>query len=199
MHVRLHDWSLLWLARIRQLYRLNRERLTPDSEGNLSSAAQSALEQGLVHFFAQIDSELRSSDLHPKQQKILVNARKNQEALSVFVHRPYVPMDNNRAERLLRLAALGRNNYYGCHAEWSGKFTAICLTILQTATMHDLNAEAYLRYILDELAAHPEAHPDVDSLLPWKIPVDKMQAYKMKTGGLSCTKTNFPETSVVGL
>lgn len=198
-HVRLYAWSLIWLARIRQLYRLNRERLTLDNEGNLAPAAQAALTQGLALFFAQIDSELQSSSLHPKQRKILVNARKNQEALSVFVHRLHVPMDNNRAERLLRLAALGRNNYYGCHSEWSGKFTAICLTILQTATINGLNAEAYLRYILDELAAHPEVHPDVDSLLPWKIPADKMHAYQMKTGGLSCTKANSPETSVVGL
>jgi transposase len=198
-HVRLQPWTLLWLARIRQLYRLNRERLSAVGDGDAATEAQAALTQGLAFFFAQIESELHSSDLHPKQRKILRNARKNQEALSVFVHRSYVPMDNNRAERLLRLAALGRNNYYGCHAEWSGEFTAICLTILQTATMHGLNAEAYLRYIFDELAAHPDAHPDVDSLLPWKIPADKMHAYQMKTGGLSCTKANSPETSVVGL
>ena len=117
----------------------------------------------------------------------------------MFVHQPHVPMDNNRAERLLRLAALGRKNYYGSHAEWSADFTAICLTILQTATMHGLNAEAYLRYILDELAQHPETHPDVDSLLPWEIPADKLQSYQMKTGGHSCKNTTFPETSVVGL
>lgn len=198
-HIRLQAWSLLWLVRIRQLYRLNRERLSATDDGPATTEAQTALEQGVALFFAQIDGELRSSELHPKQRKILRNARKNQEALCVFVHRPHVPMDNNRAERLLRLAALGRKNYYGCHAEWSADFTAICLTILQTATMHGLNAEAYLRYILDELAQHPETYPDVDSLLPWQIPADKMQAYQMKTGGLLCTRTNSPETSVVGL
>jgi transposase len=100
---------------------------------------------------------------------------------------------------LLRLAALGRKNYYGCHAEWSANFTAICLTILQTATMHGLNAEAYLRYILDELAAHPMGHPDVDSLLPWNMSAETVQAYQMKTGGTPCTNTISPETSAVGL
>jgi len=194
-HIHLLAWSLLWLARIRQLYILNRKRLAGTLDGSTSTAAQTALEQGIMNFFAQIDEELRSSDLHPKQRKILRNAGKNQEALCVFVHQPHVPMDNNRAERLLRLAALGRKNYYGSHAEWSADFTAICLTILQTATMHGLNAEAYLRYILDELAQHP----DVDSLLPWQIPADKLQIYQMKTGGLPCKNTISPETSVVGL
>jgi transposase len=197
-HVRLQAWSLLWLTRIRQLYHLNRERsnLADDAA---TAHAQTALEQEIAQFFANIDDELRSSESTPKQQKILRNARKHKEALSVFVHRSHVPMDNNRAERLLRLAALGRKNYYGCHAEWSADFTAICLTILQTATMHGLNAEAYLRYILDKLAEHPETHPDVDSLLPWKIPVETMQAYQMRIGGAPCTNTISPETSAVAL
>lgn len=198
-HSHLLPWSLLWLARIRQLYRLNRQRMAATLDGPTSTAAQTALDVGVLLFFAQIDEELRSTDLHPKQRRILRSARKNQEALSVFVHQPHVPMDNNRAERLLRLAALGRKNYYGSHAEWSADFTAICLSILQTATMHGLNAEAYLRYILDELAQHPETNPDVDSLLPWQIPADKQQAYQMKTGGLPCKNTISPETSVVGL
>ena len=119
--------------------------------------------------------------------------------LTVFVKQPHIPLDNNRAERLLRLAALGRKNYYGCHAEWSAEFTAVCLSILQTAAMHGLNVEAYLRYILDELAVHQGKHPDLDLLLPWHIPESKLQTYNMKTGGPPCKKTNFPETSAVGL
>jgi transposase len=95
-HVRLQPWSMLWLTRIRQLYRLNRERL--NLVGDVATAqAHTALVQEITQFFAHIDDELRSSDLLPKQQKILHNARKNQEALSVFVHRPHIPMDNNRA------------------------------------------------------------------------------------------------------
>jgi len=39
-------------------------------------------------------------------------------------------MDNNRAERALRRIALGRKNYYGTFAEWSGQFAAICLSVL---------------------------------------------------------------------
>jgi transposase len=198
-HIHLVAWSLLWVARIRQLYRLNRERLAVNGDGTTSVAAQRALQEGTLLFFAQIEEELRSSDLQVKQRKILKNALKNQAALVVFVQHSYVAMDNNRAERLLRLAALGRKNYYGSHTEWSADFTAICLTLLQTATMHELNAEAYLRYILDELAKHPVTHPDLDSLLPWQISANTLQTYQMKTGGLPCKSTISPETSAVGL
>jgi transposase len=198
-HTGLQPWSLLWLDRIRQLYRLNRQRLTVADASGPSAEAGMLLTQAVTLFFAEAQRELQSPDLHPRQRKILRNTLKNQAALRVFVEQPHVPMDNNRAERLLRLAALGRKNYYGCHAQWSGDFTAICLSILQTAAQHGLNAQAYLRYILDELAHHPAQHPDLDALLPWKIPEEKVQAYAMKSGGPPCANMTFPETSAVGL
>jgi transposase len=194
----LHLWSEQWLTRIRQLYRLNRQRLAVLQDGTSLLIAQSHLEQAITLFRQQLDAEYTSSDLHPKQRTILKNARKNWEALIVFVAHPHVPMDNNRAERLLRLAALGRKNYYGCHAEWSGSFTAVCLTRFQTAALHGLNIEAYMRYILDELAAHSQSPQDLDLLLPWCIPESKLQAYDMRSGGSPCKNTISLETSAVG-
>jgi transposase len=194
----LQVWSEQWLTRVRQLYRLNRLRLAALQDDASLLVAQSNLEQAIHLFRQQLDAEFKVSDLHPKQRTILKNARKNWEALIVFVAHPHVPMDNNRAERLLRLAALGRKNYYGCHAEWSGAFTAICLTLFQTAALHGLNIEAYMRYILDELADHPHSPQDLDLLLPWCIPESKMQAYHMRSGGSPCKNTTFPETSAAG-
>lgn len=198
-NIRLKPWAHQWLTRVRELYRLNRLRLAALEDAAALSEAQANLEQEAELFRQQIEQELASPNLTPKQRTILKNARKNWEALTVFVKHPHIPMDNNRAERLLRLAALGRKNYYGCHAEWSAEFTAVCLSIIQTAAMHGLNVEAYLRYILDELARHRGEHPDIDLLLPWNIPESKLQAYTMKTGGPPCTNTNFPETSAAGL
>lgn len=85
-----------------------------------------------------------------------------------------------RAERLLRPVALGRKNYYGSHATWSGEFAALCLSIFQTANLHRLNVEAYMRYILDERSLHPDESCDWESLLPWNIPEAVMQAYRMR-------------------
>lgn len=181
------------------MYRMNRRRLAVLHDPVLLPDAQSKLEQGLTEFLQRINHELQSPDLHHKKRAVLKSARKHWSALTVFAAQPYVPMDNNRAERLLRGVSLARKNYYGCHAEWSGNFTAVCLTIMQTAALHNLNIEAYMRYILDELANHHNDHPDIDSLLPWRIPESKLQAYNMKIGGPRCEPTNFPETSAVGL
>lgn len=198
-HPNIKAWSLVWLKKIRNIYRLNRERLAAACNHNLVAQAQAALELGVTSFFRELEGELQSTGVHKSpKQKILKNAFKNRETLFVFVHHPHVPMDNNRAERLLRLAALGRKNYYGSHAEWSANFTAICLTILQTASMNGLNAQAYLRYILDELARHPQDHPDLDLLLPWNIPERALQTYNMKSGGPPCTSTTSLETSAAG-
>jgi hypothetical protein len=40
--------------------------------------------------------------------------------LAFNLDHPEVPMNNNEAEHALRLAALGRKNYYGTHFLWSG-------------------------------------------------------------------------------
>jgi len=193
-NIHLNPWVRQWLIRIRNLYRLNRRRLAVLDDAAKYTEAQAYLEQGIQDLRKYIEQELASRDLTPKQRTILKNAAKNWGSLTIFVEQPHVPMDNNRAERLLRLAALGRKNYYGCHAKWSAEFVAVSLSILQTAVMHSLNAEAYLRYILDELALHQGTHPDIDWLLPWNVPEIKQQEYNMKTGNPPCSKSNAPET-----
>ena len=48
--------------------------------------------------------------------------------LTVFVDHPWVPMDNNVAERDARLAVVGRKNFYGSgasgRANWPPRCTA---------------------------------------------------------------------------
>lgn len=198
-NIHLRAWAQQWLTGIRDLYRLNRHRLAVLDDATEYAQAQARLERGVQDLRRHIEHELASQGLTSKQRTILKSAMKNWAALTVFVEKPNIPMDNNRAERLLRLAALGRKNYYGCHALWSASFVAVCLSILQTAVMHGLNAEAYLRYILDELALHQGKHPDIDLLLPWNVPESKQQEYNMKTGDPPCLNNNSPETSAVGL
>jgi hypothetical protein len=85
-------------------------------------------------------------------------------------------MYNNTAERRLRPAAVGHKNYYGSHATWSGKFGAVCMSLFQTAILHGLNPEAYMPYILDELAKGTGGSRDLYPLLPWNIPEQTRQA-----------------------
>jgi hypothetical protein len=74
------------------------------------------------------------SELDPKAQKIQVAVLTSLQAhwagLTVFVTNPVVPMDNNLAERTIRGAILGRNNYFGSGAIWSAELAAQLFSIL---------------------------------------------------------------------
>jgi transposase len=158
----LEPWAEQWKWRIGEIFQLNKARL-------IDPARQKDLEKALAKLEATIAAELKDPALKEAQHKVLKSAKKHWEGLTVFVNNPRVPMENNVAERHLRVAALGRNNYYGTHAEWSSHFTAICLTLTQTARLHGLNPQAYLHYYLDGCAESGGVPKDLKPYLPWNI------------------------------
>lgn len=89
----------------------------------------------------------------------------NQRAsLRVFLADPKVPLDNNIAERALRVVAVGRKNYlFVGHAE-GGRNLAVLQTLCHTCLLHDLNPYEYLRDVLVRVQTHPNA--EIDDLLP---------------------------------
>lgn len=178
----LRAWADLWVARIADIYRINRERLSVLDNPNLFAAAQLRLKDGLESMRRQMSVELEDAGLFREKRKVLNSAVKHWEGLTVFSDNPLVPMDNNFAERLLRPAALARKNYYGTHALWSGNLLACAMSVLQTAARYKLNGEAYLRYYLDGCAQHHGTPPNLDQYLPWNIPDEIIQKYNMKPG-----------------
>jgi transposase len=76
-------------------------------------------------------------------------------------------MDNNAAERALRVVALGRKNWLFAGSDDGGERAAAIYTILGTARLSDLNPEKCLRYVLERIAGHPINR--IDELLPWNV------------------------------
>ena len=175
----LKPWAKLWIGRIHHIYQLNKARLKTLDNPEAFAKAQAMLEAAIKDMLETIAAELSDPSLLSAQRDVLESAVKHWEGLTIFVKDPLVPMDNNRAERLLRVVALSRKNYYGTYAEWSGDFTAICLTILQTAVMHNLEPMAYIKYYLDICAKAGGVPKDLESHLPWNIPADIRQEYGM--------------------
>jgi transposase len=76
-------------------------------------------------------------------------------------------IDNNAAERALRVVALGRKNWLFAGSDDGGERAAAIYSLLGTAQLNGLNVEAYLRHVLDRLPEHPINR--VEELLPWNL------------------------------
>ena len=87
------------------------------------------------------------------------------EALVRYVDDGRIEIDNNAAERALRVVALGRKNYLFAGSDAGGERAAAIYSLIGTAKLNDIDPEAYLREVLTRIADHPVNR--IDDLLPW--------------------------------
>ena len=94
----------------------------------------------------------------------------HREGLSVFVDRPQVPLDNNRAERLLRGPAIGRRLSFGSDSEDGARFTAIMYSVVGTLSMNGIDILSWLDTWLAACAENDRKPPDdLSPWLPWSM------------------------------
>ncbi len=89
------------------------------------------------------------------------------EALVRYADDGRLEIDNNAAERALRVVALGRKNYLFAGSDAGGERAAAIYSLIGTAKMNGLDPESYLREVLSRIADHPINR--IEELLPWKI------------------------------
>lgn len=88
------------------------------------------------------------------------------EALGRYVEQGYLAIDNNVAERTLRVVALGRNNWGVVGSERGGKTAAVLYSVVQTCKHLGIDPFAYLREALPGLFALGEK-PSAAELAEW--------------------------------
>ena len=173
--VRLTGWCQGWIERIASIYRLNEARLahydpvikrrTPAFD-----AAQGALKAALDGLFAEAARELVGLPDQARQGRALRALLNHREGLSVFVDRPQVPLDNNRAERLLRGPAIGRRLSFGSDSEDGARFTAIMYSVVGTLSMNGIDILSWLDTWLAACAENDRKPPDdLSPWLPWSM------------------------------
>ena len=90
-------------------------------------------------------SELRSAIVYTNNQW---------DALSRYVEAGYLSMDNNVAERLVKVAAMGRKNYLFVGNAVGGVNAAIHYSLVSSAKLNGVEPFAWLRDVYRKLAEH---------------------------------------------
>jgi transposase len=174
----LKSWALEWLRRIRDLYRCNRQRLARASD----AAAPTGLEQAVAAMRQQLDTELADPALRTPARKTLTSLQEHWPGLTLFVNDPRIPLDNNLSERRLRGPALGRKNYYGSGALWSGRLAATLFSILATLQLWQINPRLWLNWYLQSCAEAGSHSPTViEPFLPWNLSQEMRAKLQMAT------------------
>jgi transposase len=163
-------WALQWLRRIRELYRLNRERLQHKIGTAEFTTADTELRQHITLMAEERDAELSEDKLRDPCRKALVSLSEHWDGLTLFVDDPRIPLDNNYGERLIRNPAVGRKNYYGSGSEWAGRLAMMLFSIFATLVLWKINPRVWLRWYFDACAASSGQTPDNPaSFLPWNL------------------------------
>ena len=76
-------------------------------------------------------------------------------------------IDNNAAERALRVVAIGRKNYLFMGADSGGQRAASLYSLIGTAKLNGLDPAFYLRTVLATITEHPINR--IEELLPWNV------------------------------
>lgn len=175
--IELKPWALQWLRRIRDLYQWNNQRLAQPTD----ATAQARLQQAVTTMRQQLDTELADPALRTPAKKALTSLQEHWPGLTPFVDDPRIPMDNNLSERRLRGPALGRKNFYGSGALWSGRLAATLFSILATLKLWQINPRLWLTWYLQSCAeAGSKAPTDIEPFLPWNLTQDRLT--QLQTG-----------------
>lgn len=159
-----------WVERIRVLYALNDRRVELWEAEHEYAAEQASLEAQVALMAATRKVQLALPALPTAARKALVSLENHWSGLLLFVQCPWVPMDNNTAEREQRGPVVGRKNYYGSGSLWSGELTATLFSIFQTLRRCGLNPRPWLHAYLQSCAeAGGVAPQDAASFLPWNL------------------------------
>ena len=106
--------------------------------------------------------------------------RKRWSKLTRFLHIPGAPLDNNMAERILKMAILHRKNCYFYKTRNGARVGDILMTVIDTCRLEGVNPFEYLN-ALQRHAARVRACPG--EWLPWNYETTLAQLAATKAAG----------------
>lgn len=135
----------------------------------------------LRDFRTWMDGELESNRLLPKSEirKAFTYTLNQWEALCRYTQEGYLSYDNNVAERLVKISAIGRKNYLFVGSPRGGRSAAMLYSLVSSAKANGVEPFAWLRDLFTRLPYHrdgaafaqcdsgnPVTSSELDDLLP---------------------------------
>ncbi|HEC62561.1 MAG TPA: IS66 family transposase [bacterium] len=177
----LEGWAFEWVELVGELYRLNDIRVSKLGNAKAFKESDDNLRKAVDEMQQRFEQELADKKMNGECKAILKSMKNHWEGLTVFVDYPLVPMDNNEAERRMRGPAVGRKNFYGSGAVWSGHFGAGMFSIFQTLELWGLNQYIWLKEYLEACARNGSKPPDdLSKFLPWQMSKQRLRALSKK-------------------
>jgi transposase len=101
-----------------------------------------------------------------KMGKALKYATKQRDKLEKFLYDAKLKLDNNRAERALRIVAQGRKRSLFAGSAEHAQNLAVLHSIVATCRMHGVNPYEYIKDMLIRIQTHPASR--IEELMPWR-------------------------------
>ena len=184
-----------WAHARRKFYEIHALHASPTtSEALAKIAALYAIEDEIRGKSAELRREVRQSrarplldQLHQWMEKAVRQLSPKSEtaaairyslsrwrALTRYVDDGRLEIDNNSAERALRVVALGRKNYLFAGSDTGGERAGAIYSLIGSAKLNGIDPEHYLRTVLARIAEHPISR--IAELLPWNL-AESLQAH----------------------
>jgi transposase len=166
----LKSWALAWLRRIRVLYQLQAQRQSCLANPSECALLLSTLREHVAAMKLQAETELAAPSVAVGCRGALESLLKHWCGLTRFLDDVRIPLDNNAAEREHRKPVVGRKNYYGSGALWSGQLAAMLFSIFATLEKWGVNPRKWLSWYLESCAINGGQVPSsVAGYLPWNL------------------------------
>lgn len=159
------------VQRIAVIYHTDNMKKGAKPEERLAHRTQSV--KPLVDAYFQWVKESAASEELDSSSKLreALNYSINQEKyLRVFLEDPYVPLDNNDAERSIKKFCVGKHSWHIIASKKGAKASALLYSIAETAKANGLKPYNYFCHLLSQLKEYPRGNVPQDvleKLMPW--------------------------------
>ena len=190
------EWSDVWVGRIGDVYECNRKRLEAwrpeldmDSQDAAFQEAQAELERSCERLFEQAGQELEKLPestentryvrpaWHFRQQALQTLIR-HRDGLLTFLDKPWVPLDNNAAERSLRGLAIARKLSFGSFSERGAELLGVLCSVCATLQLGGIQPWLWMHAYLQACAERGGPPPQAERWLLWGMPAARLQALR---------------------